>query len=75
MRDGRADIRRSDAARISGRRVFRRPYKEVETPEWATAGGLALYSMRSQIHGRRLGSRSAGQKVAQWIDAIRDKFR
>ncbi|MCE7963700.1 MAG: cell division protein FtsA [Acidobacteria bacterium ACB1] len=49
--------------------------KEVETPEWATAGGLALYSMRSQIHGRRLGSRSAGQKVAQWIDAIRDKFR
>ncbi|HMT08259.1 MAG TPA: cell division protein FtsA [Pyrinomonadaceae bacterium] len=47
----------------------------VQTPDWAVAGGLAQYSMRSQIRGQRYGGTSPVRKVTDWIEGIRDKFR
>lgn len=49
--------------------------EEVQSPEWATACGLALSSMRSQIREHNLGGRSPGRKVAQWFENFREKFR
>ncbi len=48
---------------------------EVQTPEWAVAGGLALTSMRSQIREQMNGGRSATRKVAEWFENFRGKFR
>ena len=48
---------------------------EVQTPEWAVAGGLALSSMRSQIREQMNGGRSATRKVAEWFENFRGKFR
>ena len=49
--------------------------EEVQTPEWAVAGGLALTSMRSQIREQMNGGRSATRKVAEWFGNFRGKFR
>ena len=49
--------------------------EEVQSPHWATACGLALYSMRSQMRGEGPGGKSSARKVADWIGSIRDKFR
>jgi cell division protein FtsA len=48
---------------------------EVQTPEWATACGLALSSMRSQIREHANGGRSPKHKVAEWFENFREKFR
>ena len=48
---------------------------EVQHPEWATACGLALSSMRSQIREGANNGRSPSRKVAEWFENIRDKFR
>lgn len=48
---------------------------EVQTPEWATACGLALASMRSQIREHSNGGRSTTRKVAEWFENFREKFR
>ena len=48
---------------------------EVNSPEWAVAGGLALASMRSQIREQMQGGRSATRKVAEWFENFRGKFR
>lgn len=47
---------------------------EIESPEWAVALGLTLSSMRSQIQEYQ-GGKSTTQKVAQWIENFREKFR
>jgi cell division protein FtsA len=47
---------------------------EIESPEWAVALGLTFASMRSQLRGVQEG-RSATQKVAQWFENFREKFR
>jgi cell division protein FtsA len=49
--------------------------EEVQSPEWATACGLALASMRSQIRGQNLGGKSPSRKVAEWFENFREKFR
>ena len=48
---------------------------EVQSPEWAVAGGLALASMRSQIRQQLEGGKSPTRKVAEWVENFRDKFR
>ena len=48
--------------------------EEVQEPLWATACGLALYSMRVQMRGEG-GGKSSARKVAEWIGSFRDKFR
>lgn len=48
---------------------------EVNSPEWATACGLAFQSMRTQIRGQMSGGRSATRKVAEWFENFREKFR
>lgn len=48
---------------------------EVQNPEWAVAGGLALASMRLQMRQIQLNGKSPTQKVAQWFENIREKFR
>ena len=48
---------------------------EVQSPEWATACGLALSSMRSQIREQNQGGKSPTRKVAEWFENFRDKFR
>ena len=50
-------------------------FNEVQSPEWAVAGGLALTSMRSQIREQMQGGRSATRKVAEWFENFRGKFR
>jgi hypothetical protein len=47
----------------------------VQKPEWATACGLALASMRLQIRQHSNGGRSASRKVAEWFENFREKFR
>jgi cell division protein FtsA len=47
---------------------------EIESPEWAVALGLTLASMRGQLREFH-GGRSATQKVAQWFESFREKFR
>jgi cell division protein FtsA len=49
--------------------------EEVQSPEWATACGLALASMRSQIRTQNLGGKSPSRKVAEWFENFREKFR
>ncbi len=48
---------------------------EVQKPEWATACGLALISMRRQVREAMAGPTTATQKVAAWFENFRDKFR
>jgi cell division protein FtsA len=48
---------------------------EVQKPEWATACGLALFSMRRQIREHSNGGRSTTRKVAEWFENFREKFR
>ena len=48
---------------------------EVKGPQWATACGLALSSMRSQMRGEGHGGKSSARKVVDWIGSFRDKFR
>lgn len=48
---------------------------EVQSPEWATASGLALSSLRSQIRGQSAGGKSPTRKVAEWFENFREKFR
>lgn len=47
---------------------------KIQTPEWSVACGLAYSSMRSQIRENR-GVKSPTQKVAQWFENFREKFR
>jgi cell division protein FtsA len=47
---------------------------EIESPEWAVAIGLTLSSMRSQIREYQ-GGKSPTQRVAQWFESFREKFR
>jgi cell division protein FtsA len=49
--------------------------QEVAGPQWATACGLALRSMRTQTRGEYGHGRSSARKVAEWIGNFRDKFR
>ena len=48
---------------------------EVQSPEWAVAGGLALSSMRVQIREQNAGGRSPTRKVTEWFENFREKFR
>ncbi|MEP6902480.1 MAG: cell division protein FtsA [Actinomycetota bacterium] len=48
---------------------------EVQAPEWATACGLALTSMRQQIREHSNGGKSPTRKVAEWFESFREKFR
>lgn len=48
---------------------------EVQSPEWAVAGGLALASMRLQIRENSTGGKSPTRKVAEWFENFREKFR
>jgi cell division protein FtsA len=48
---------------------------EVQNPEWAVAGGLALASMRLQMKQLQTNGRTPTQKVAQWFENFREKFR
>lgn len=48
---------------------------EVQNPEWAVAGGLALASLRSQIRQQSTGGKSPTRKVAEWFENFREKFR
>lgn len=48
---------------------------EVQNPEWAVAGGLALASMRLQMKQIQMNGKSPTQKVAQWFENFREKFR
>ncbi len=48
---------------------------EVRTPIWAVACGLALSSMRSQMRSGTGSDRSAGRRVAEWLENIRGKLK
>jgi len=48
---------------------------EAQGPQWATACGLALISMKAQMRDEGGGSRSGSNRVAAWFGNIRDKFR
>ncbi len=48
---------------------------EVLNPEWAVAAGLALASMRLQMKQIQTNGKSPTQKVAQWFENFREKFR
>lgn len=48
---------------------------EVQGPQWATACGLALISMKGQLRDEHAGSRGGTNRVAAWFGNIRDKFR
>lgn len=47
---------------------------EIQSPAWAVACGLANSSMRLQLRDYQ-GGRSPSQKVAQWFESFREKFR
>ncbi|MBP9110282.1 MAG: hypothetical protein KBF83_12065, partial [Pyrinomonadaceae bacterium] len=49
--------------------------EEVHGPQWATACGLALISMREQMRRGGSGGRSSAQRVAEWFGNIRGRFR
>lgn len=49
--------------------------EEVQGPQWATACGLALRSMRSQMRGEGAGGKSSAKRLAEWFGSFRDKFR
>ncbi len=48
---------------------------EVQGPQWATACGLALVSMRGQLRNGQSSGRSSARKVAEWFGSFRDRFR
>ena len=48
---------------------------EIQSPEWAVAGGLALASMRSQARRLNSNGKSPTQKMAEWFENFREKFR
>ena len=48
---------------------------EVQNPEWSVAGGLALSSMRTQIRRLQGNGKSPTQKIADWFENFRGKFR
>lgn len=48
---------------------------ELQGPQWATAAGLALCSMRGQMRGEGVGDKSSARRVAEWFGSFRDKFR
>jgi cell division protein FtsA len=48
---------------------------EVRSPQWATACGLALWSLRSQSRSLGRGDKSSGMRVKEWLGNFRDKFR
>lgn len=47
---------------------------EIQSPAWAVACGLANSSMRLQLRDFQ-GGKSPSQKVAQWFESFREKFR
>ncbi|MFT3745658.1 MAG: cell division protein FtsA [Pyrinomonadaceae bacterium] len=49
--------------------------EEVQGPQWATACGLALRSMKMQLRSGPSGEKSSAKKVAEWFGSFRDKFR
>ncbi len=49
--------------------------EEVQGPQWATACGLALCSMRSQMRGLGGAGKSSARRVAEWFGSFRDKFK
>lgn len=48
--------------------------EKVQSPEWATACGLALSSMRSQARRAGTGGKSPTRKVAEWFENFRKKI-
>ena len=48
---------------------------EITTPDWSVACGLALGSFRSQMRGGGGEGRSATQRISEWFENIKDKFR
>lgn len=48
---------------------------EVQSPEWAVAGGLALSSLRTQIREHSMGGKSPSRKMVEWFESFRGKFR
>lgn len=48
--------------------------EEVEGPQWATAAGLALHSMRDQMRGEGSAEKSSARRVAEWFGSFRKKF-
>jgi cell division protein FtsA len=48
---------------------------EVQSPAWATACGLALSSIRTQIREQNYGGRTPKRKVTEWIENFRERFR
>ncbi len=57
------------------RQLFGGLAAEVQNPEWATACGLALSSMRRQVREHQSGPTTTSQKVAAWFENFRGKFR
>jgi cell division protein FtsA len=50
-------------------------FDEIQSPEWATASGLALSSLRSQVREQSVNGKSPTRKVAEWFENFRGKFR
>lgn len=48
---------------------------EVQSPAWATACGLALSSIRTQVRELNHGGRSSRNKVTEWFENFRERFR
>jgi cell division protein FtsA len=48
---------------------------EVQSPAWATACGLALSSIRTQVREQNYGGRSSRNKVTEWFENFRERFR
>jgi cell division ATPase FtsA len=48
---------------------------EVQSPAWATACGLALSSIRTQVRELNYGGRSPKNKVTEWFENFRERFR
>ena len=48
---------------------------EVQSPAWATACGLALSSIRTQVRELNNGGRSGKNKVTEWFENFRERFR
>ena len=48
---------------------------EVQKPEWATACGLALASVRRQMRAQVNGRHSTTRKVVEWFENFREKLR
>ena len=48
---------------------------EVQSPAWATACGLALSSIRTQVRELNYGGRSSRNKVTEWFENFRERFR